>query len=103
MNKFSHPTKHVKENLSLPDEEIRKEIIFNYQLIEALLVCFYHLLNTHIIDSTAKYVLKRYGDLEKVNSLKSLLKTEFKTVHKLQEKDFAKLARYYKLQWETLE
>ena len=102
LNKFSHATKYVKqENINLADEEIKSEIEFNYQLIEALLECFYHLLNSHIMVTKAQYYLKQDGDYDKVSSLKSILKTEFKNAHEFRTKDFAKLVRLYKFQWIT--
>ncbi len=103
LNKFSHATKYIKQEMfNLTDEEIIDETQFNYQLIEALLECFYHLLNSHIIIAGAQYCLKQYGDYERVRGLKSLLKTEFKSAHEFREKGFANLVRLYKLQWITL-
>ena len=102
LNKFSHATKYVKqETLNLPEEDAKNEITFNYQLIDSLLECYYHLLNSHVILSPARYVVEQYGDYEKVSSIKLNIKLDFKRAHKSQAKDFMQLARFYRLRWQT--
>jgi hypothetical protein len=104
---YSHATRSsLQISLDIDDKENFEEINVNIAIINALLECNYHLLNTHLITTEYEYMGKFYSsphfsDLPKYNvpELRKAAHTIFKSNRKFLGSGSVKLISAYKRKW----
>lgn len=104
---YSHATRSsLQISLEIDDEQIFKDIKINIAVINALLECNYHLLNTHLITTEYEYMGKFYYGPSfphlrkyKVPELRKAAHTLFKNNRKFLGAGSIKLISAYKRKW----
>jgi hypothetical protein len=104
---YSHATRSsLQISLDIDDEENFKDIKINVAVINALLECNYHLLNTHLITSEYEYMGKFYYGPRfskrpkyKVPELRKAAHSIFKSNRKFLGAGSVKLISAYKRKW----
>jgi hypothetical protein len=104
---YSHATRSsLQISLDIDDKENFEEINVNIAIINALLECNYHLLNTHLITTEYEYMGKFYSSPHfsklpkyKVPELRKAAHTIFKSNRKFLGSGSVKLISAYKRKW----
>ena len=104
---YSHATRSsIQVSLDIDDKENFKEVEINIAVINALLECNYHLLNTHLITSEYEYMGKFYSNRNfpnlpeyKVPELRKAAHSIFKRNRKFLGAGSVKLISAYKRKW----
>lgn len=104
---YSHTTRSsLQISLDINDKENFEEINLNIAIINALLECNYHLLNTHLITIKYEYMGKFYSSPHfsklpkyKVPELRKAAHTIFKSNRKFLGSGSVKLISAYKRKW----
>lgn len=98
---FTHASKYSQQ-IVLDIKEFEKELSFNHALTLAFIEMSYHLLHSHVINSSMLYYNNYYSDEDEIKLFKALKKemTELKKLSKSSlSKDTRKLIYDYKLKW----
>lgn len=104
---YAHATRgSIQIALDAKDEENFKAIRYNFIIINILLECNYHLLNTHLITPELAYLSKFYCSRYKiptvnwdVSEYKKKCREKFKENREFLTKEAAKLIYAYKRKW----
>ncbi|SPD73058.1 hypothetical protein PITCH_A1660006 [uncultured Desulfobacterium sp.] len=103
----SHATKSAMQvSIDIGDEDNSMEVVHNIAVINALIECNYHLLNTHLITSEYEYMGKFYFGRKdgpfpgyKVPELRKQAHSLFKKNRKSLGSESLKLITAYKRKW----
>jgi len=104
---YSHATRTAMQiSLDINNENNYEDIVSNIAIVNALIECNYHLLNTHLITSEFEYMGKFYYGRKgsplpeyKVPELRKQAYSLFKSNRKFLNKESVKLISGYKRKW----
>ena len=79
------------------------DIAGNFIFLRLLLECNYHLLSSHLINSTMRYYSEKYGDRNYIRSLKKGMRDIIKESKKNMQIEPRKFIYTYKKSWKIIE
>jgi len=100
LNSFTHATRSAQQILFNVDENWN-EIYLNTILLKVLLECNYHVLNRHIVNPSAIYYVKEYGENlhDHAVKLKKELREKFSASRKDMPKEYKEVVRSFTQTW----